>query len=83
MSARRSPLLYFPRSGAESWDLQLKPAQLRRMMLEHGVTIRSLAREHGISKKRTREVLAKGVGGLLAETWHKFITGKWPCEVKA
>lgn len=68
-----------PRMG----DFQLMPAQLRRLMRVNGVTIRSVASQHGLTLKRVREVLNHGVAGFLAEEWHQLITGKWPNEVSA
>ena len=68
-----------PRTG----DFQLMPAQLRRLMRKNGVTIRSVAGQHGLTLKRVREVLNRGVAGFLAEEWHQLVTGKWPNEVLA
>ena len=51
-----------------------------RLMRNHKVRIRDLAKKYGITLKRVREVRANGVQGFLAAEWIYLITGVWPAE---
>lgn len=56
----------------------LSAAEIRRLMRQHGQTIRGIAAKHGLTQKRVREVRAGGVTGFLAQEWRFLITGEWP-----
>ncbi len=76
-------LLYAAGALPRPGELKLQPKQVCGLMRKHGVTIRSVATQHGLTMKRVREVRDRGVAGFLAEEWVQIITGKWPDEVKA
>lgn len=83
MKAEPSKLLYAKGAVPKVSDFRMEPACLQQLMRVHGHTIRSLAKKHGLTMKRVREVRTHGVAGFLAEDWHQLITGKWPDEVQA
>lgn len=56
----------------------LSGAMVCRLMRKHGVTIAGLATKFQLTKKRVREVRAKGVSGFLASEWVFMICGTWP-----
>lgn len=62
-------------------DLALTGSEIRRLMRQHGLTIRSLAAQFNLTLKRIREVRAHGVQGFAANEWHRLITGKWMDQV--
>lgn len=58
--------------------LALPGPGIRRLMRMHKVTIRGLARKHGLTMKRVREVRAVGTKpGFASSEWHWLITGQW------
>lgn len=58
--------------------LALSGSAIRRLMRVHQVTIRGLARKHGLTMKRVREVRAAGTKpGFASSEWHWMITGQW------
>jgi hypothetical protein len=48
------------------------------LMRLHGVTMRAIKIQYGITLKRIRQVRAEGVRGFMAEDWFHIITGRWP-----
>ena len=50
------------------------------LMRKHGVTMRAIKAQHGITLKRIRQVRAEGVSGFMAEDWFRIIVGRWPRE---
>lgn len=56
----------------------LPGSAIRQLMRKHRITIRGLAKTHGITMKRVREVRAEGAKpGFASSEWHWLITGKW------
>lgn len=55
----------------------LTAAMICRLMRKHHITIQTLSERFQITKKRIREVRARGVTGFLASEWHYMITGVW------
>lgn len=58
--------------------LALPGFAIRQLMRKHRVTIRGLAKKHGLTMKRVREVRAEGTKpGFASSEWHWLITGQW------
>jgi hypothetical protein len=56
----------------------LPGSAIRHLMRRHRITIRGLAKTHGLTMKRVREVRAEGAKpGFASNEWHWLITGKW------
>lgn len=58
-------------------NYNISGAMIRRLMRNHGVTIRSLAQRFDLTMKRVRDVRAEGVRGFAASEWHYMICGVW------
>jgi hypothetical protein len=56
----------------------LPGSAIRQLMRKHRITIRGLAKTHGLTMKRVREVRVEGAKpGFASNEWHWLITGKW------